>query len=197
MPRSALRVGAALLLFALAACRTAPVTFPALAPWEVRRLELQSRDHFDLRGRVAVAAGSQGFNANLHWEQHGARSQLTLAGPLGSGAVEVSTAGDELDVATANGQHLDRDAARAELAARLGFDPPLASLRFWVLGVPDPSMPATERLDEHRQRLAALTQGGWHIDYSQYVAAGPDWLPSRLTLERDTVRVRLLVDEWQ
>ncbi len=193
----ALRLGAALVLCVLTACRTTPVTFPAPAPWEVRRLELQSRDHFELRGRVAVATGSQGFNANLHWEQRRARSHLTLAGPLGSGAVEVNAAGDELDIATASGQHLDREAARAELAARLGFDPPLASLRFWVLGVPDPSATAAERFDEHRQRLAGLTQGGWRIDYTQYVAVGPDWLPSRLTLERDRVRVRLAVDEWQ
>jgi outer membrane lipoprotein LolB len=197
MRPEALRLGAALLVCMLGACRTAPVTFPALAPWEVRRLELQSRDQFDLRGRVAVASGSQGFNANLHWEQQRARSHLTLAGPLGSGAVEVNAEGGELEIATASGEHLDREAARAELAARLGFDPPLASLRFWVLGVPDPGAPATERFDDHRQRLAGLTQGGWRIDYTQYVAVGPDWLPSRLTFVRDTVRVRLAVDEWQ
>ncbi len=197
MRSRALRLGAALLLCALAACRTAPLTFPAIAPWEVRRPLLQARANFDLRGRVAVATGSQGFNANLHWAQKGERSHLTLAGPLGSGAVEVNAAGHELDIATASGEHLDNAAARAELAARLGFDPPLASLRFWILGVPDPSTPATERLDAQRQRLQGLTQAGWHIDYAQYVAVGPDWLPARLTLERDTVRVRLLVDEWQ
>jgi outer membrane lipoprotein LolB len=197
MPGKALRFGAALLLCALSACRTAPLTFPAVAPWEVRRPQLQARASFDLRGRVAVATGAQGFNANLSWEQKGPRSHLTLSGPLGSGAVEVNTSGDELDIATASGQHLDSAAARAELAARLGFDPPLSSLRFWILGVPDPTVPATERLDAHGQRLEGLTQAGWHIDYTQYVAVGPDWLPARLTLKRDTVRVRLLVDEWQ
>jgi outer membrane lipoprotein LolB len=197
MPSSALRFGAALLLCVLTACRTAPLSFPAVAPWEVRRPMLQARASFDLRGRVAVAAGSQGFNASLHWEQKGARSHLTLAGPLGSGAVEVDAVGGELDIATANGEHLDDAAARAELAARLGFDPPLSSLRFWILGVPDPAAPASERLDAHGQRLDALTQAGWHIDYTQYVAVGPDWLPARLTLKRDAVRVRLLVDEWQ
>ena len=192
-----LRVGAAAMLCVLAGCRTAPVPFAALAPWEVRRPQLQAREHFDLSGRVAVATGHDGFNANLHWQQQGARSQLMLEGPLGTGAVRISASGNDLDIVTARGEHMDRAAAHAELATRLGFDPPLPSLRYWILGVPDPAQPATEELDERQQRLQGLTQAGWHIDYSLYVAVGSESLPARLTLRRDAVRVRLLVDDWQ
>src|SRR2546421_392427 len=81
---------AAAVLCALVGCRSAPVFFAAPAPWEVRRPQLQAREHFDLSGRVAVAAGHEGFNANLHWEQQGTRSQLMLEGPLGTGAVQIS-----------------------------------------------------------------------------------------------------------
>ena len=192
-----LRLGAAVVLCALAGCRTAPVFYPAAAPWEVRRPQLQARQHFDLSGRVAVATAHDGFNANLHWEQQGTRSQLMLAGPLGTGAVRISASGDDLDIVTARGEHVDRAAAHAELATRLGFDPPLPSLRYWILGVPDPAQPATEELDERQQRLQGLTQAGWHIDYTRYVAVGAESLPTRLTLQRDAVRVRLLVDDWQ
>jgi len=181
----------------LAGCRTAPVTFPAVAPWEVRRPQLQAREHFDLSGRVAVATGHEGFNANLHWEQQGGRSQLMLEGPLGTGAVRISASGNDLDIVTARGEHVDSAAAHADLATRLGFDPPLASLRYWILGVPDPAQPATEELDQRQQRLQGLTQAGWHIDYTLYAAVGGESLPARLTLRRDAVRVRLLVDDWQ
>ncbi len=189
--------GAALLVCTLAACRTTPPSFLVPPPWEVRRPQLQARDHFDLRGRVAVAAGREGFNANLHWAQEGARTQLTLQGPLGAGAVEVSAWGNELEIVTARGPRLDSAAAHAELAARLGFDPPLRRLRYWILGVPDPEHPGTEELDERQQHLKGLTQAGWHIDYGVYVAVGAEMLPARLTLRRDAVRVRLLVDDWQ
>jgi outer membrane lipoprotein LolB len=192
-----LRLGAALVLCALAACRTAPVFFPAAAPWEVRRPQLQARQHFDLSGRVAVATAHDGFNANLHWEQQGTRSQLMLEGPLGTGAVRISASGNDLDIITARGEHVDSAAAHADLTTRLGFDPPLPSLRYWILGVPDPAQPATEELDVRQQRLQGLTQAGWHIDYSLYVAVGSESLPARLTLRRDAVRVRLLVDDWQ
>jgi len=193
-----LRPAAAVLaaLAALAACRTVP---PRAAPtsWEVRRPQLQALAHFELRGRVAVAAAGEGFNANLRWIQQGAHAQLTLQGPLGVGGAQVIAAGDELTLVTPHGEQLDNAAAHAELAARLGFDPPLSSLRYWVLGVPDPAQPSTEALDASQQRLAALTQSGWHIDYVSYGLAGDGSLPARLTLQRDAVRVRLLVDDWR
>ena len=188
---------AAVALVALAGCRTVPVSAPAAPPWDTRRPELQARAHFELKGRVAVAAGAQGFDARLRWAQDGSRARVALEGPLGAGAVHIDAAGTDLDIVTANGARLTSDAARAELSARLGFDPPLTSLRFWILGVPDPASPADETLDPRRQRLTRLEQDGWQIDYASYIAVGSEWLPARLTLERADVKVKLLVDDWQ
>ncbi|HXY76512.1 MAG TPA: lipoprotein insertase outer membrane protein LolB [Steroidobacteraceae bacterium] len=193
---SALRLAAAATLL-LAACRTTQVPLPPSAPWDQRRPQLQAWEHFELRGRVAVATADSGFNANLLWAQDGARSALTLEGPLGAGAVKIDSSGRDLDIVNANGEHLDSDTARAELRSRLGFEPPFGSLRYWVLGVPDPTQPAQESLDPAQQRLSALTQSGWHIDYSAYTAVGAEALPQRLTLEREAVRLKLLVDHWQ
>ena len=188
---------AAAAIVLLAGCRTAPVPAPAAPSWATRRPELQSREHFGLKGRVAVAAGHQGFNARLRWAQDGTRAQLALEGPLGAGAVHVEAAGSDLEITTASGTRLTSAAAHAELDARLGFDPPLASLRYWILGVPDPALPATETLDPLRQRLNRLEQDGWRIDYGSYIAVGGEWLPARLSLERADVRVKLLVDDWR
>ena len=195
--RNSLAWAAAAAALTLAACRTTPAPAPGAPPWTARRPELQAREHFGLKGRVAVAAGAQGFNARLRWEQDGARAQVALEGPLGAGAVHIDTQGSDLDIVMASGARLTSDAARAELSARLGFEPPLASLRYWILGVPDPALPADETLDPVRQHLTRLEQDGWRIDYGGYVAVGSEWLPARLTLERAEVRVKLLVDDWQ
>jgi outer membrane lipoprotein LolB len=197
MRSSALRLAAALILALIAGCRTSPPTLPPSASWELRRPQLQAREHFQLKGRVAVAAGDEGFNANLRWTQDGERSQLTLEGPLGVGGARLTASGNDLTLVTSRGEVVDSAAAHAALAERLGFDPPLASLRYWVLGVPDPAQPATESLDPAQQRLKALTQDGWHVDYQSYTSANGEPLPARLTMQRDTVRVRLLVDDWQ
>ena len=111
--------------------------------------------------------------------------------------MRISASGQDFVIVNPDGESLDRDAARAELSERLGFEPPLASLRYWVQGVPDPATPAQETLDSARQRLSALEQDGWRIDYDGYVAVGGEWLPARLRLERADVRVKLLVDDWQ
>ena len=180
---------------ALAGCRTAPVQPPSAQSWDVRRPQLQARDRFELKGRVAVASGAEGFNARLRWVQDGARSQVALQGPLGAGGMQVTADGPRLSIITSHGERLDSDAARTELTARLGFEPPLDSLRYWILGVPDPARPATEALDT-QQRLESLRQSGWQIDYGGYMAVGREWLPARMTLQRASVRVRLIVDGW-
>jgi len=180
---------------ALAGCRTAPVQPPSAQSWDVRRPQLQARDRFELKGRVAVASGAEGFNARLRWVQDGARSQVALQGPLGAGGMQVTADGPRLSIITSHGERLDSDAARTELTARLGFEPPLDSLRYWILGVPDPARPATEALDT-QQRLESLRQSGWQIDYGGYMAVGREWLPARMTLQRASVRVRLIVDDW-
>jgi outer membrane lipoprotein LolB len=184
-------------LAVLAGCRTTPPLAPPATTWEARRAQLQARTTFQFKGRVAVATGSDGFNANLHWNQDGARTQLTLEGPLGVGGAQVTATGNDLTLVTARGEHIDSDAAHAQLAARLGFDPPLVSLRYWVLGVPDPGQPATEDVDQSQQHLLSLIQAGWRVDYTGYATSGGESLPARLTLARDPVRVRLVVDAWQ
>jgi outer membrane lipoprotein LolB len=183
----------------LASCRTVPVhqtTSPIQAQsWETRRPQLQARDRFELKGRVAVATGSDGFNARLRWTQDGRQTHMSLDGPLGAGGVQVTSDGSAVSIVTSRGDRLDNDAARAELTNRLGFDPPIDSLRYWVLGVPEPEHPAQESLDS-QQRLATLEQNGWQILYTDYMSVRGEWLPSKLTLQRQGVRLRLVVDGW-
>jgi outer membrane lipoprotein LolB len=183
----------------VAGCRTAPpIQQPTTTsqPWDVTRPALQARDHFDLKGRVAVAAGKDGFNASLRWIQAGTLSQVSLEGPLGAGGVQITANGDDLSIVTSHGDRLDSEAAHAELGARLGFDPPLGSLRYWIQGVPDPATPAKEKVDPQQQRLQSLQQDGWQIDYTGYMPSGAGSLPAKLTLQRAGVRVRLIVDGW-
>jgi len=187
---------ALVLALVLAACQTVPVAPAPSVAWSVRRPALQNLDRFGLNGRVAVAVGKQGFNAGLRWAQSGTATHLALTGPLGAGGVEVSADGGDLSVVTSSGKRLGDAEARAELRDKLGFEPPLTSLRYWVLGVPDPAAPASVRLDP-QQRLSSLTQDGWQIDYGSYMPVGAEWLPRLMTLKREGVRVRMVVDGWQ
>src|SRR3981081_170982 len=166
----------------LASCRTvAPVHEAPATAWEVRRPQLQARDKFELKGRVAVATGSEGFNARLRWTQDGKQTRMSLDGPLGTGGVQVTSDGSTVSIVNSRGERLENDAARAELANRLGFDPPLESLLYWILGVPEPGHPAQESLDP-QQRLATLQQDGWQIQYTDYMYGHGAQLPPKCTV---------------
>jgi outer membrane lipoprotein LolB len=190
-------LGVALVIM-LASCRTAPPvheTAAASQSWDARRPQLQARDRFGLKGRVAVAANGEGFNARLRWTQDGKQTHMSLDGPLGAGGVQVTSDGSAVSIVTSHGDRLNDDAARTELEKSLGFEPPFDSLRYWILGVPEPGHPAQESLDS-QQRLATLQQDGWDIQYTDYMSVGGEWLPSKLTLQRDGIRLRVIVDGW-
>ena len=188
-----------LLTMLLAACAARPVRVhePTARSWPERLRALQALEHFELGGRLAASNGTDAFSAGVHWRQQGEDAVIDLSGPLGLGAAHIVRHGASLSVTNAQGVVYRGSPAGEQMASTLGFDPPLASLRYWVLGVPDPARPADEKLDPGRQRLSALEQDGWRIDYGDYVAVGSEWLPARLTLERADVRVKLLVDDWQ
>jgi outer membrane lipoprotein LolB len=193
------RLGALLALglaLVLAGCVSLPSRPAKQIPWPQRRARLQALGAYQLSGRVGVAAGSDGFSAHLEWTQRGPSSTLQLNGPFGIGGMHVVADAGTLDVETSKGQRLSSDEARAELEDTLGFQPPLASLRYWLVGAPDPGRPAIETLGSD-QLLAALVQDGWQIVYSGYLNAGGYSLPRRISMRRDDVRVRVVVDRWR
>ena len=191
-------VGAACLI---AACAPLPRAAPGAAasivtPWAARRAELQSVAAFALRGRVAVAASGQGFNANVRWEQSGERALIALDGPFGAGGLRVALDGPEFALTTSRGEQLDGLAARDALERQLGFALPVEAMRYWLLGVPAPGQPAVERLDDGLGRLAGLAQGGWQVDYPDYAQTADGPRPRRLTATRGEARMRVVVESW-
>lgn len=177
---------------ALSACMTMrPARAPVVVAWDQRSAELQRADEWQMAGRAAVAVGTQGWQASLDWRQRGVGAEVHLAGPLGVGALVLkeTPAGLSLNGAPPS------DAVLAQLQERLGFELPLNNLRYWLLGVPDPGG-AFDLTRNDQDRAAQLTQAGWTVNYDKYMMVGGDWLPARMVLVRDTVRVRIAVDHW-
>jgi outer membrane lipoprotein LolB len=176
---------------ALAACVT---TRPALVQrsWEQRLGELQHAGPWQLDGRAAVAVGTQGWQASLTWLQRDDVTEAHLSGPFGIGALVLTRTPQGVSL---NGAP-PSDAVVAQLQERLGFDLPLADLRYWLLGVPNPAS-AYQLASNAQNRARQLQQSGWTIDYDRYAPVAADVLPAHLVLSRDAVRVRIAVDHWE
>jgi outer membrane lipoprotein LolB len=185
----------------LAGCVTTPRRQPQASLQAGERAEwLQGLAAFHLEGRLAVAVGQEGFSANLDWTQRGERTALELRAPLGFGAAQVLREAGALSLSTSRGETLSGAAAEQALVDRIGFSPPLDSLRYWVLGVADPSREGSVVAGEGGLPTS-LEQEGWHVDYPEFrdarsPAGAPLSLPRRLTLTREGLRLRLVVDRW-
>jgi outer membrane lipoprotein LolB len=189
MHRLLLIIGCATVLAGCITTRPAPL--PSATAWEQRVADLQKAQVWQLDGRAAVAVGTQGWQATLDWQQRAGSTEVHLSGPFGVGALVLKQSADGLSL---NGAP-PSDAVLTQLQEKLGFELPLDHLRFWLLGVPDPS--AAFELERNAQdRALHLTQSDWSIDYDRYMAVGGDSLPAHLVLQRDTVRVRIAVDHW-
>lgn len=182
-------------LLTLAACQSLPL-IPATA-WPVRRAALQGIESYAFNGQLAAATASEGFSASLRWRQQGAASDLLLRAPFGVGGAHVRFDGELLGVSASDGSELQGAAARSELVRLLGFEPPLSSLRYWLLGVPDPATPGAIEAFDAAQRLSQLRQDGWQVDYSEYLRSAGQWLPRRLVLQRGALKLKLRVSNWQ
>jgi outer membrane lipoprotein LolB len=183
----------AVLAAALCACvTTRPPPAPAGAGWDQRVATLQKLGSWQLDGRAAVVVGTQGWQASLNWRERQNSAEVHLSGPLGIGALVLKRSPDGISL---NGAP-PSDAVLAQLQERLGFDLPIDRLRFWLLGVPDPSAAfALKRNDQ--DRALQLTQADWTIDYDRYMPAGGDSLPAHMVLNREGVRVRIAVERWE
>ncbi len=169
---------------------------PASVSWEQRLPALQAIASFQIEGKIAASDGKQGFSAGLRWGQHGDAATIDLTAPLGFGVAHIEQGPAGLTVTTAQGATFSGGGASDQLAATLGFEPPLGSLRFWVLGASDPALPAQESIDD-RQRLAHLDQDGWHVDCEDYALVDQQWLPRRLIVTRQGLRLKLIVNTWR
>jgi outer membrane lipoprotein LolB len=185
---------AVLLPLSFSACRTLP-TGTSL-PWPERRLALQTLEHYGFNGRLAAATATEGFSAALDWQQQGVASNAQLRAPLGQGSAQLIFDGSQLQWTARNGTPVAGVAAREAMISLLGFEPPLDSLRYWLLGVPDPRVPGEEALDA-AQRLAQLSQGGWQINYGDYVQQGAHWLPGLITFRHGDARLKVHIRHWQ
>jgi len=170
-----------------AACATAPEPVISDAP----------STPFDLSGRVLVRYDGRAFSSGLRWQHAAERTEIWLSSPVGTvlahiiddGDGAVLTAADERQYRAASVESLTRQA--------LGWELPVARLKFWVRGEVAPGSPPDAIVRGSDQRIARLEQAGWRIDFDHYPAQEYGGLPRRLNLMRGSQEIRLVIDTWR
>jgi outer membrane lipoprotein LolB len=150
---------------------------------------------FSLSGRVAVKLDDRGYTASLRWHHWTTRDSLRLLSPVGSVVGEIEADSDGATLTTGDKKVYRSNDVQALTREVLGWDLPLAGLRYWVTGRPDPASPVQAQSRDDKERLKSLMQDDWRIAYLEYF--GDSALPARLSLAYDRLNLRLIVEHWE
>jgi len=196
MTRGATAAVVAVALLSLSACATQQgVDLPDISQWENRQAILGRLDKWQFSGRIAVKTGDDGFNGKLRWIQDEDSFRATVSGPLGIGTVRIEGDRDGVEITDKDGTATVLQDVEMELYYRYGWTIPVESLRYWVLGIPDPRVPAATEFDD-LERVSRIEQRGWNVNVGAYREAGGQQMPARLVASSRETSVRLVIDKW-
>ncbi len=187
-------VAVALLLLGACAMQQG-VDLPDISRWESRQVILGQLDKWQFSGRIAVKTSDDGFNGKLRWIQDEDSFRATVSGPLGIGTIRIEGDGDSVEITDKDGTATVLQDIEMELYYRYGWTIPVESLRYWVLGIPDPRVPVETEFDEF-DRVSHMKQRGWSVDVGAYREAGGQQMPARLVANSRETSVRLVIDKW-
>ena len=187
-------------MLSVGGCALRPTVPGTSVPWAERRARLVALSTWQASGRIAVKSDAGGGQGSVRWQQAETRSVVRVSGPFGAGAYEIAWDRDAVEIIGRAGDaqlaYAGPNAAEKFLHAQLGWSFPAMSLRYWILGVPDPGHKSRERFDDNGW-LAGIEQDGWSIAYDDFEIRNEIWLPRKVVLNNDQARVRLIVDEWE
>ena len=163
--------------------------------WLERRDMLREIEEFRREGRLALNTGRRGYSGTVSWEQNDDIVDFRFRGPFGVGGFRIHGDPEQLRVKTTAGEEFLLRDPELEMTERFGWSLPVHSMRYWILGVSDPGLPATEVPDDEGL-LESMEQAGWMVTYETYAETEGLLLPRKLDMERGDVRIRVMSDRW-
>lgn len=151
---------------------------------------------FVLEGRIGVRQDGDGYSGSLLWRHSVERDVVELFTPVGTLHARLSRDAHGAMIEMADGRR-QREPDAASLSRRvIGWELPLAELPYWLFTRPAPIEQPARLESDAAGRPTRLTQAGWAVFYRDYFQNASDPLPSRLDLEREGLKVRLVVSRW-
>lgn len=195
------------LFILLAGCSSspkAPAPMPVSKPteatttsWQNHQNQLARLQHWQAEGRLAVSQGSKGSNASFVWQQKGDAYLIKLFGPFGSGSVYITGSAQKVQLKEANGKITTAQSPELLLKQVAGWQVPLSGLRYWLRGLPVPDENLNAQQFNAQGQMRSLQQQGWKIDYENYLAENAVPLPSKLRLQRNDLKIKMIVTSWK
>lgn len=192
-------------LLILAGCAQLP-SLPFFAPpaeealaeaWAAHRSVVGGQANWTMMGRVAIQAGSEGWQAGLRWVQREDQYALRISAPMGQGTVQLDGGPMGVVMRTAEDEVLTAADPESLMVETLGWAVPVQGLQFWVRGIPEPGQPVEDLSLDASGRLLGMRQAGWEVSVEGYMRAEGMDLPQRVFLRNERFQVRVAVNRWR
>lgn len=164
--------------------------------WQQRQAHLSQINQFSINGKIAIQSKRDSGSASVSWQERAGQYLISLSGPLGSNSMKLSGRVGSVTLQMSNGKTYRAQSAEQLLATQWGYQLPVSNLKYWIRGLPVPGFPASTYFDDENH-LADLSQQGFRISYADYKTYHGVDLPTRLVLNSNTLRIKIVIYDWQ
>ena len=179
----------ALSLLVLSGCSLFTVE-PISVPYtKTASLPLYRLDQWSLDGRLSITGRNDSWTANMDWQHSVDKEQIKLSGPLGQGATLIQLSKGVVTIDRGDGKVQTSNQPEVFINQQLGLFVPVHSLRYWVIGLPEPNLDFVET-------TTGFKQAGWLIEYKQMQTVKTTTVPYKINVSNDQVKLKLIIDEW-
>ena len=167
-----------ILVSLITSCATvAPTAPPSQVSWQDRETILNRIQSWQINGKIGVQTAQDSGSATVDWIQNQQNYSVSLLGPLGTNGLKLSGQPGKVTLDMSDGKHFTASNPEELLAKQWGFNLPVSYLRYWIRGLPVPSLPVNSQFDTSH-RLTDLMQQGWHVQFLSYTRQNNVDLPS-------------------
>ncbi len=150
---------------------------------------LYGQERWSFEGRLALTGKNDSWTANINWEHTPNAEKIKLSGPLGQGAMVISLVGDVVTLDRGGGDIRSSTQPEEFINQQLGMFVPVDSLRYWVVGLPEPSSP-------YKDTDLGFNQTGWINEYKQMQQVDNHSMPYKMAVMNNLVKLKLIIDHW-
>lgn len=144
---------------------------------------------WQIEGRIALSSKQDSWQANLEWEHQPQNDLLKLSGPLGQGGANITLTPHNVAIDRGGNDVQFSDEPEQFINQQLGLSVPIYALRYWIVGLSDPSK-------KSQQTEKGFEQLAWQIHYKSMQLVKGVVLPKSMVVSNSQVKLKIFIDQW-
>lgn len=183
-----------LALLWLSACQ--PTRHVPLSDGSRQAQHLQHESRWQAEGKLALDFAGDRQSASFDWRQDKRNYTIHLFGPLGQGSTWLKKTGRKVSLESPKIARQTALSAESLMQENLGWQVPVSNIQYWIRGLNAPKPVADHIQRDANEFITELHQEGWQVTYQRYETFNGWYLPTKITAERNDIRLRLIIKQW-